>query len=97
MMPPRRIERMYFVSAFCFISIGLIALSAIRTVARRQSVGTSVCAALWGGWLISIGIFDIGDGFGHPIVQEHTKQTFLLVYVVVCLLSLSLIRRPKQS
>jgi hypothetical protein len=88
---------MYFISAIVFGGIGLIFLSLSKTVARSQSFGTGVCSAVWGSWGVTIGVLDFAHWVGHPLLQDRTQQVVLTVFTVLCLLSMILIRKPKQT
>lgn len=87
----------YFVLGFVFTIIGSVFLGVVRTVARRQSFGTGVCSALCGGWGVTIGVLDFAKGFGHPLVDEPVRHVVVGIFTIFCVLSLVLIRKPKQS
>jgi hypothetical protein len=89
--------RMYFISAIIFSGIGVIFLSGTKTVARRQSYGTGICTAIWGGWGVTIGVLDLAHGFGRPLLTDHVQEIVLTVFTIVCLLSMVLIRKTKKS
>jgi len=88
---------MYFISAILFTAIGVVFLSCTKTAARRQSFGTGVSTAIWGGWGITNGVLDFAHGFDHPLLKDHTQEIVLTVFTIACLLSLALIRKPKKS
>lgn len=87
---------MWFVAALFYLIVSLGFLLAIKTVARRQGVGTAIAITLWGLLFGTFAVLDFAQGFGHPLLSSDIRHLVFAGFVAVCLLSLPLIRKPKQ-
>lgn len=87
---------MQIIAGLFYFAVGVVFLLFSKPVARRQGVGTAVCAVLWGVWACTFGILDFAEGFGHPLLSSKVRFVVFIAFTLLCLSSLFLIRRPKK-